>query len=111
MLEAKIDQLNKNLEYLNCLLEVMADTSKANTVTAEPKEVTTDDPEPETKTGFGHADIKSMALDICKKDRAKRDDIKAKLSEFGAKVATDLNEADTQTVGDWLTTLKEEVGA
>ena len=111
MLEAKIDQLNKNIEYLNSLLEAMGDMAKrAHETTPDTKDVTPKD-EVETQSGFTHSDIKALALVICKKDRAKRDDIKAKLSEFGANVATDLGEADTQKMGDYLTGLKKEVGA
>jgi hypothetical protein len=50
-----------------------------------------------------------MALDVVRKDRKQKDAIKEKLGEFGAKVATDLSEADTQAMGDWLKALQDEV--
>ena len=48
---------------------------------------------------------------ITRKDRIQRDKIKEKLKEFDAKVATDLDHDATQTVGKWLTDLRDEVGA
>lgn len=124
MLEQEIAKLNKNIEHLSKLLEAMSDVAteranaKANTKSDEPKA----DPEPEMKQepekeevvsdepkGYTHDDIKSMALAVVRKDRKQKDAIKEKLGEFGAKVATDLNEADTQTMGDWLKALQDEV--
>jgi hypothetical protein len=119
MLEQEIAKLNKNIEHLNKLLESMSDVAteraadKANAKSDEPKS----DPEPEQKEeaasdepkGYTHDDIKSMALDVVRKDRKQKDVIKEKLGEFGAKVATDLNEADTQAMGDWLKALQDEV--
>ena len=60
---------------------------------------------------FTNDDIKSMALAISRKDRSKQRDIKAKLAEHDAKVATDLKGDGLQAVGEWLQTLKEELGA
>lgn len=69
-------------------------------------------PEPETESGaFTNDDIKSMALAISRKDRSKQRDIKAKLAEHDAKVATDLKGDGLQAVGEWLQALKEELGA
>ena len=56
-------------------------------------------------------DIKSMALAISRKDRSKQRDIKAKLAEHDAKVATDLKGDGLQAVGEWLQALKEELEA
>jgi Na+-translocating ferredoxin:NAD+ oxidoreductase RnfC subunit len=124
MLEQEIAKLNKNIEHLNELLEAMSDVAteranaEANTKSDEPKA----DPEPEMEQepekeeaasddpkDYTHDDIKSMALAVVRKDRKQKDAIKEKLGEFGAKVATDLNEADTQVMGDWLKALQDEV--
>ena len=124
MLEQEISKLNKNIEHLNKLLEAMSDVAtdrvntEANTKSDEPKS----DPEPEVKQeskkkevasdepkGYAHDDIKSMALAVVRKDRNQKDVIKEKLGDLGAKVATDLNEADTQVMGDWLKALQDEV--
>ena len=68
--------------------------------------------EPETEgSAFTNDDIKSMALAISRKDRSKQRDIKAKLAEHDAKVATDLKGDGLQAVGEWLRALKEELGA
>lgn len=56
-------------------------------------------------------DIKSMALAISRKDRSKQKDIKAKLAEHDAKVANDLKGEGLQEVGEWLSALKEDMGA
>lgn len=56
-------------------------------------------------------DIKSMALAISRKDRSKQKDIKAKLAEHDAKVANELKGDGLQVVGEWLSSLKEEMGA
>lgn len=124
MLEQEIAKLNKNIEHLNKLLEAMSDVAteraadKANAKSDGPKA----DPEPEVSQetkkeevasdqpkGYTHDDIKSMALAVVRKDRKQKDAIKEKLGEFGAKVATDLSEADTQAMGDWLKALQDEV--
>ena len=79
-------------------------------------------PEPETEevndqdedvnpAAHTNDDIKSMALAISRKDRSKQRDIKAKLAEHDAKVATDLKGDGLQAVGEWLQALKEELGA
>ena len=78
----------------------------------EPKAEEPEVEEPETESGaFTNDDIKSMALAISRKDRSKQRDIKAKLAEHDAKVATDLKGDGLQAVGEWLQTLKEELGA
>lgn len=56
-------------------------------------------------------DIRSMALAISRKDRSKKKDIKAKLAEHGAKLATDLKGDDLIAVGSWMDSLKKELGA
>jgi hypothetical protein len=68
-------------------------------------------PEVENETIYEVSDIKSMALAISRKDRSKQKDIKAKLAEHDAKVATDLEGEALQVVGAWLAELSEEVGA
>jgi hypothetical protein len=55
--------------------------------------------------------VRAMALAITRKDRSKQKDIKAKLAENDAKIATDLSGDGLQVVGDWLRALKEELGA
>lgn len=78
----------------------------------EPKAEEPEAEEPETEgNAFTNDDIKSMALAISRKDRSKQRDIKAKLAEHDAKVATDLKGDGLQAVGEWLQTLKEELGA
>lgn len=68
--------------------------------------------EPEAEdSAFTNDDIKSIALAISRKDRSKQRDIKAKLAEHDAKVATDLKGDGLQAVGEWLQALKEELGA
>lgn len=114
MLEAEIKRLSDNIEHLNKLLEAMADKAKTD-ATPAPK---ADAPAPkEDKTqsdghiDFTHDGLKSMALAIAKKDRPKSKDIKAKLAEHDAKVMTDLSGDALRAVGEWLTDLKQEVGA
>ena len=81
-------------------------------VNPEPKAEEPEVEEPETESGaFTNDDIKSMALAISRKDRSKQRDIKAKLAEHDAKVATDLKGDGLQAVGEWLQALKEELGA
>lgn len=80
--------------------------------TEEPEVEVEVEAEPETESSaFTNDDIKSMALAISRKDRSKQRDIKAKLAEHDAKVATDLKGDGLQTVGEWLQALKEELGA
>ena len=55
--------------------------------------------------------VRSMALAVTRADRSKQRDIKAKLAEHNAKLATDLKGDDLQVFGDWLQGLKEEIGA
>lgn len=79
---------------------------------AEPEVEETKDEESESESSaFTNDDIKSMALAISRKDRSKQRDIKAKLAEHDAKVATDLKGDGLQAVGEWLQALKEEMGA
>lgn len=78
----------------------------------EPKAEEPEAEEPQTESSaFTNDDIKSMALAISRKDRSKQRDIKAKLAEHDAKVATDLKGDGLQAVGEWLRALKEELGA
>lgn len=79
---------------------------------AEPEPEPEAEAESETEDStFTNDDIKSMALAISRKDRSKQRDIKAKLAEHDAKVATDLKGDGLQAVGEWLHALKEELGA
>jgi len=117
MLETEIKRLNANIEHLNKLLESMADTAKQNVAEVKPEaeKETTPSPEEneqvsETSTSYTTDDIKSMALAISRKDRSKQKDIKAKLAEHDAKIATDLTGDALQAVGDYLRGLKEELG-
>lgn len=81
-------------------------------VNPEPETEEPKDEEPEAgDSAFTNDDIKSMALAISRKDRSKQRDIKAKLAEHDAKVATDLKGDAVQAVGEWLQALKEELGA
>ena len=64
-----------------------------------------------TNEAYTTDNIKSMALAISRKDRSKQKDIKAKLAEHDAKVANDLKGDGLQIVGEWLSALKEEMGA
>jgi hypothetical protein len=105
MLETEIKRLNENISHLNKLLEVMADTAKPGTDTPTPKA------EIEHEIGYTTEDIKSMALAISRKDRSKQKDIKAKLAEHNAKIATDLSGDALQAVGQWLENLKSELEA
>ena len=136
MLETELKKLNANIEKLvaaiesiapvkdavyelNATLEAQGPETPAHSgksvkdvveeavgKKAEPKA------EPETESSaFTNDDIKSMALAISRKDRSKQRDIKAKLAEHDAKVATDLKGDGLQAVGEWLQTLKEELEA
>lgn len=120
MLETEIKRLNENIQQLNNLLESMSDVAKSNV--QEPAQESTskaDTPAAETKADTATAEtdayttdtIKSMALAISRKDRSKQKDIKAKLAEHNAKVATDLSGDALQAVGEWLEALKTELGA
>ena len=114
MLETEIKRLNANIEHLNKLLEAMADTAKQNVAEVKPeveKETAPSPEENEQGSGYTTDDIKSMALAISRKDRSKQKDIKAKLAEHDAKIATDLTGDALQAVGEWLSALKEELGA
>lgn len=112
MLEAEIKRLSENIEHLNKLLEAMANSAKLDATPAPkveaPKEQEAPSDEP---SDFTHDSLKSMALAIAKMDRAKSKDIKAKLAEHDAKVMTDLSGDALRAVGEWLTDLKQEVGA
>jgi hypothetical protein len=109
MLETEIKKLNENIAHLNKLLEAMSDTAKGNAKTPEP--TSTPEVEIEDAPGYTTDDIKAMALAISRKDRSKQKDIKAKLAEHDAKIATDLTGVALQEVGEWLSALKEEMGA
>ena len=126
MLESEIKRLSDNIEKLCTLLEDMSEAAKearklGATVAPEPKaekpvekapaEEVVEKPVEKTpeESGFTHTSVKGLALSITKIDRTQRDSIKDKLSEFGAKVITDLSSEDTQTVGAWMTTLHGEV--
>lgn len=127
MLETEIKRLNENIERLNAILERMEAASERNAETvkamsqpaqqpaqsevADTPEVENEQVETETSTGYTTDDIKSMALAISRKDRSKQKEIKGKLSDHGAKVATDLSGDALQAVGEWLEALKLEVGA
>lgn len=138
MLETELKKLNANIEKLVAAIEGIAPVKDAvyelnATLEAQGPETPThsgksvkdvveeavgkkaEEPEveePETESGaFTNDDIKSMALAISRKDRSKQRDIKAKLAEHDAKVATDLKGDGLQAVGEWLQTLKEELGA
>ena len=128
MLETEIKRLNDNIVHLNKLLEAMANSAKQDAITPEPTPEVTPEPTPEpvqdsvpepeadtpeagNEQGFTVDDIKSMALAISRKDRSKQKDIKAKLVEHDARVAADLKGDGLQAVGEWLTALKDEVGA
>ena len=122
MLESEIKRLSDNIEKLNVLLEAMSqaakearklDTAVASAPKAEPvvEEAPVEKPAEEAPVEkpaeevFTHTSVKGLALSIAKIDRTQRDNIKNKLSEFGAKVITDLSSEDTQTVGAWMTDL------
>lgn len=123
MIELELKRLSDNIEHLNKLLEAMAETAKTNAQSqpqaktkaqSEPKQEPAETPAPaEEMSATAHTadSIKSLALAINKKDRTKRDAIKAKLAEHGAKVATDLSGDALTDVGEWLEALKVEVGA
>lgn len=141
MLETELKKLNTNLEKLVAAIEGIAPVKDAvyelnATLEAQGPETTAHsgksvkdvveeavgkkvndqdedvNPEPEAEdSAFTNDDIKSMALAISRKDRSKQRDIKAKLAEHYAKVATDLKGDALQAVGEWLQALKEELGA
>ena len=127
MLETEIKRLSDNIQHLNKLLEAMAEMAKSPEVTTKPapkvevapKPAPTPEveikaepaPEVENERGYSVDDIKSLALAISRKDRSKQKDIKAKLAEHDARVAADLKGDGIQAVGEWITALKEEIGA
>lgn len=76
--------------------------------TDEPEEET---PDADSDKAYTVDDIRSMALAISRKDRSKQKDIKAKLAEHGAKLATDLKGDELIAVGSWMDSLKKELGA
>ena len=120
MLETEIKRLSDNISKLNTMLERMEALSKQNTqVDAPPtkeqakdvaRESDQETPAVENEQGYTTDDIKAMALAITRKDRSKRDDIKAKLAEHDAKIATDLTGDALQAVGEWLSALKSDLG-
>ena len=115
MLESEIKRLSDTIERLIATIErqplgqVIKPETQAEQKQEESVKVETK-PEP-TTTGYTTDDIKSMALAISRKDRSKQADIKAKLIDHGPKVATDLTGDALQAVGEWLSSLKEEIGA
>lgn len=117
MLETEIKRLSDNIAHLSKLLEAMAETSKIQA--SSTPETPASNPAPEeaepatekSEDGFTQSDVKSLAMLIAKKDRSKRDDIKAKLAEFDAKVINDLGHDNLQVVAAWMTDLKESIGA
>ena len=117
MLETEIKRLSDNIEHLNKLLEAMAETSRQGTA-QQPAETQPDTPkdvkpveQSDAPADYTHDSLKAMALTIAKKDRARSKDIKGKLAEHDAKVMTDLSGDALRAVGEWLTDLKQEVGA
>ena len=116
MLETEIKRLSDNIAHLSKLLEAMAEASKIQAPTAPASDPVPEEAEPTPETeepeeGFTQSSVKSLAMLIAKKDRSKRDNIKAKLAEFNAKVVTDLSQENLQVVGAWMTDLKESIGA
>lgn len=108
MLETEMKRLNDNIEKL---ISVMQSTATPTTSTTTPVSVESPQEEGQKDKGYTTDDIKSMALAISRKDRSKQKDIKAKLADHGAKIATDLSGDDLQAVGAWLSDLKSEIGA
>ena len=81
-------------------------------VNPEPETEEVNDQEDDVNPATHTADsIRKMALAVSRKDRSKQRDMKAKLAEYNAKLATDLKGDDLQAFGDWLQALKEEIGA
>lgn len=112
MLETELKRLNDNIERLNAILERIEVASDRNAETAKTmRENAPSESVPSEDEGYTTDDIKAMALAISRQDRSKQKDIKSKLSEHKAKVATDLSGDDLQAVGAWLSALKDEVGA
>ena len=135
MLETELKKLNANIEKLVAAIEGIAPVKDAvyelnATLEAQGPETpahsgksvkdvveeavgkkVNDQDEDVNPAAHTNDDIKSMALAISRKDRSKQRDIKAKLAEHDAKVATDLKGDGLQAVGEWLQTLKEELGA
>jgi len=134
MLETELKKLTAAIYELNATLEAMGDLpvpTNADAEDEEPKhsgksvkdvvdEAVSKKAEPEPKpkvekdtTPSAHTadSIRKMALAVSRKDRSKQRDVKAKLAEHNAKLATDLKGDDLQAFGDWLKGLKEELGA
>jgi hypothetical protein len=130
MLETEIKKLTAAITRLADLMEQnQAEAQQPEPHTAQAKvasldsETPVDENEREAETpeptpvdenetpGYTTDDIKSMALAISRKDRSKQKDIKSKLAEYDAKVASDLEGDALQKVGEWLAALKDEVGA
>ena len=112
MLESEIKRLTETIERLIVALERSPSPAPEQQPEAKGDKAQEKEQEqtPEA-SGYTVDSIKSMALAISRKDRSKQVDIKAKLAEHGAKVATDLSGDALQAVGDWLNALKAEVGA
>ena len=135
MLETELKKLTAAIYELNATLEAMGDLpvpTNADAEDEEPKhsgksvkDVVDEavskkaEPEPETETEIEEVNasahtadsVRKMALAVSRKDRSKQRDMKAKLAEYNAKLATDLKGDELQAFGDWLQALKEEIGA
>ena len=141
MLETELKKLNANIEKLVAAIESIAPVKDAvyelnATLEAQGPETPAHsgksvkdvveeavskkaeaeaEPEPEIEEVNASAhtadSIRKMALAVSRKDRSKQRDVKAKLAEHNAKLATDLSGDDLQVFGDWLQALKEEIGA
>jgi hypothetical protein len=116
MLETEIKKLTEAVNRLADLMEAeqtppTVEKEAEQTPPTVEKEAEQTPPTVEKEAGHTTDDIKKMALAISRKDRSKQKDIKAKLAEHDAKVATDLSGDALQEVGDWLLALKDEVGA
>jgi|SRR6056297_2878727 len=133
MLETELKKLTAAIYELNATLEAMGDLPVPTNADAgdeepkhsdksvkdvvdeavgkkaepDPKPKAEEDTDPSAHTVEG---VRSMALAVTRADRSKQSDIKAKLAEHKAKLATDLKGDDLQAFGDWLQALKEEIG-
>lgn len=129
MLETELKKLTAAIYELNATLEAMGGLPTPTPVSVgndEPKHSgksvkdvveeavgkkvsdQEDDVNPSAHTVEG---VRSMALAVTRADRSKQRDIKAKLAEHNAKLATDLKGEDLQVFGDWLKSIKEELEA
>lgn len=134
MLETELKKLTAAIYELNATLEAMGGPPTPTPVSVgndEPKhsgksvkdivdeavgkktetEKVNDQDEDVNSSAHTVESVRSMALAVTRADRSKQRDIKAKLAEHNAKLATDLKGDDLQVFGDWLQALKEELGA